>query len=54
MRQNLALVLRLQGKGAEADQVAGAVRRRRRSPPPPRCSGAATQQDTWKDLAQNG
>jgi Flp pilus assembly protein TadD len=53
IRENLALVLRLQGKAAEADQIVGmpgtAV-----PPPLPSTQGAAQEQNAWKDLAQNG
>jgi Flp pilus assembly protein TadD len=43
-KQNLALVLRLQGKAGEADAIAG-------TPPP---AAPLVQQDTWKDLAVEG
>ena len=49
VRQNLALVLRLQGKTEEADELAG-----RRGPGGPAATRRrADEKNTWKDLAQN-
>ena len=45
MRQNLALVLRLEGKSDEADMIGGLV--------PAPTAPAPTDQDTWKELSQN-
>lgn len=50
VKQNLALVLRLQGKAEEADQLVGAVGP---AVPPPPLQGTAEEKDSWKDLAQN-
>jgi Flp pilus assembly protein TadD len=52
IKENLALVLRLQGRTAEADQLVGAAGPA--IPPVPSAQGAAQEQNTWKDLAQKG
>ena len=49
--ENLALVLRLQGKAAEAEQLVGAADPAAVPPPTP---GSRRRAETWKDLAQNG
>ena len=50
VKQNLALVLRLQGKTEEADQLVGAVGTA--VPPSPAVQGEAVDKDAWKALAQ--
>lgn len=53
VKENLALVLRLQGKIAEADQL-GAPPGTAVPPPVTSIQSEAQQENTWKDLAQNG
>lgn len=49
-RQNLALVLRLRGKTAEADQIGGPATARAAAPAPQ----TVRQEDTWAELAKSG
>jgi Flp pilus assembly protein TadD len=50
VHQNLILVLRLEGKADEADQLAGALGGGVTMAAAP---AASTEQDTWKELSQN-
>jgi Flp pilus assembly protein TadD len=50
VRENLALVLKLQGKSAEAAQISGIPA----GSSPTADAGQPTEQNTWKDLAKNG
>jgi Flp pilus assembly protein TadD len=54
MRQNLAMVLGLQGKGAEAKRVSSASPTSAPASDSAALMDAAPQQDTWKELAENG
>jgi len=51
VRENLALVLRLEGKTTEADQLVGAAGQ---VPPAAASPNGAAEENTWKALAQNG
>jgi Flp pilus assembly protein TadD len=54
MRQNLAMVLGLQGKGAEAKRVSSTGPAPKAGADSTALIDAAPQQDTWKELAENG
>jgi Flp pilus assembly protein TadD len=50
VRENLALVLKLQGKAAEAQQIGGIPP----APTPSADAGPPAEQNIWKDLASSG
>jgi Flp pilus assembly protein TadD len=50
VRENLALVLKLQGKTAEADQITGIPA----ASSPTADAGPPAEQNTWQELAKNG
>ncbi len=54
MRENLALVLRLRGKSAEADSIAPAQAQSDQSKPIVQGAQQPSEVNTWDDLARNG